>query len=266
MGPSEAENYRWNIFDMTKVWPQSEYPLRPVAKLILNENVCLYLLFETWFTVSSFKLCLPFAQPSNYFRDIEQAAFSPSTMVPGVAPSADPSMFIIWASGKGIKTNVGSVKVLQARMFAYPDAARYRLGVNYQQLPSNSAKSPVYSPYQRDGFMTFKSNYGGDPNYVRSTQRPIAFRNKPTTNTQRTHEQWVGEVCDFSSGVTDDDFLQAKSLWEVLSKQPGQQDNFVGNIAASLKGALPDVQKETFGKDINLSIEMTVELIRDFFL
>lgn len=202
MGPSEAENYRWNVFDMTKVWPQSEYPLRPVAKLTLNEN------------------------PSNYFRDIEQAAFSPSTMVPGVAPSADP--------------------MLQARMFAYPDAARYRLGVNYQQLPSNSAKSPVYSPYQRDGFMTFKSNYGGDPNYVRSTQRPIAFRNKPTTNTQRTHEQWVGEVCDFSSGVTNDDFLQAEGLWEVLGKQPGQQDNFVRNIAASLKGALPDVQKETF--------------------
>jgi Catalase len=62
MGPSEAENYRWNVFDMTKVWPQSEYPLRPVAKLTLNENVCLCLLFETWFTISSFELCLRFTQ------------------------------------------------------------------------------------------------------------------------------------------------------------------------------------------------------------
>ncbi|OCL08896.1 catalase-domain-containing protein [Glonium stellatum] len=199
---SDAEAYRWNIFDMTKVWPHSDYPLRPVAKLTLNEN------------------------PSNYFRDIEQAAFSPSNMVPGIAPSADP--------------------MLQARMFAYPDAARYRLGVNYQQLPPNSAKSPVYSPYQRDGFMTFNSNYGGDPNYVRSTQRLVAFRDKPNTNAQKLHNNWVGEVCDFSSEVIDDDFIQAKAFWEVLGSQSGQQDNLVGNVAAHLKGALPEVQKEAF--------------------
>jgi catalase len=70
MEPADAETYRWNIFDMTKVWPQKDYPLRPVGKLTLNEN------------------------PSNYFRDIEQAAFSPSNMVPGIAPSADPSKLL----------------------------------------------------------------------------------------------------------------------------------------------------------------------------
>ena len=139
MEPKDAEEYRWNIFDMTKVWPHADYPLIPVGKLTLNKNVSN--------TTSLIQAVLTeWVQPSNYFADIEQAAFSPSNMVPGLAPSADP--------------------ILQARMFAYNDAARYRLGVNYQQLPCNKPVSAVYSPYQRDGFMTFGDNYGGDPNYV----------------------------------------------------------------------------------------------------
>ena len=121
MDPKEAETYRWNIFDATKIWPHKDFPLQPVGKLTLNKN------------------------PDNYFADIEQAAFSPSTMVPGIGPSAD--------------------VMLQARMFSYPDAARYRVGPNYQQLPCNKARSPVYSPYQRDGPSTINGNYGGDPDY-----------------------------------------------------------------------------------------------------
>lgn len=120
MDPKDAETYKWNIFDITKVWPHKDYPLIPVGKLKLNRN------------------------PENYFEDIEQAAFSPSTMIPGIGPSED--------------------IMLQARMFSYPDAARYRVGPNYQQLPCNRALS-VYSPYQRDGFMRADGNYGGDPNY-----------------------------------------------------------------------------------------------------
>jgi catalase len=121
MDPKEAETYRWNIFDATKIWPHKDFPLQPVGKLTLNKN------------------------PDNYFADIEQAAFSPSTLVPGIGPSAD--------------------VMLQARMFSYPDAARYRVGPNYQQLPCNKARSPVYSPYQRDGPSTINGNYGGDPDY-----------------------------------------------------------------------------------------------------
>src|SRR5258708_1824268 len=93
MTPAEAETYKYNIFDMTKVWPPADYPLQRVGKLTPTRN------------------------PANYSADIEQAAFSPTTRVPRIAPTADP--------------------MLQARMFAYPDAARYRLGVNYQQLPCN---------------------------------------------------------------------------------------------------------------------------------
>jgi catalase len=124
MDPKDAETYRWNIFDITRVWPHADYPLRPVGKLTLNRN------------------------PDNHFQDIEQAAFSPSNMVPGIAASAD--------------------IMLQARMFSYPDAARYRVGPNYQQLPCNKALH-VYSPFQRDGPMRMDGNYDGAPNYGKST-------------------------------------------------------------------------------------------------
>jgi catalase len=120
MDPKDAETYRWNIFDITRVWPHKDYPLRPIGRLVLNRN------------------------PDNHFQDNEQAAFSPSNMVPGIGPSADP--------------------MLQARMFSYPDAARYRIGPNYQQLPCNRALH-VYSPYQRDGPMRIDGNYGADPDY-----------------------------------------------------------------------------------------------------
>ncbi|OLN97435.1 Catalase 1 [Colletotrichum chlorophyti] len=205
MEPKDAETYRWNIFDMTKVWPHSDYPLIPVGKLTLNKN------------------------PSNYFADIEQAAFSPSNMVPGFAPSADP--------------------MLQARMFAYNDAARYRLGVNYQQLPCNRAISPVYCPYQRDGFMTFGDNYGGDPNYIRSDLKAVTFVGKQGASGYAVggHEQWVGQVCGFTSEVVDEDFVQARAFWDVLRTQPGEQEALVHNIAQHLGGADPLVHEKAFG-------------------
>ncbi|KAJ4857370.1 catalase domain-containing protein [Trichoderma breve] len=194
MDPKEAETYKWNIFDMTKVWPHKDFPLRQIGRLTMNRN------------------------PQNYFTDIEQAAFSPSTMVPGIAPSADP--------------------ILQARMFAYPDAARYRLGVNYQQLPTNRSKAPVYTPYQRDGFMNFTDNYGADPNYVNSSLKPTTFKAAGKINSTITeHEKWVGEVSSFTSEITPVDFEQATALWNVLGTQEGHQDRFINNLAGHLSGA-----------------------------
>ncbi|KAK4203614.1 catalase-like domain-containing protein [Triangularia verruculosa] len=111
MDPKEAETCQWDFFDITKIWPQRDYPLMHIGRLTLNRN------------------------PDNHFQDVGQAAFSPSTMVPGIGPSADP--------------------VLQARMFSYPDAAKSRLDPKY-----------VYSPYQRDGPMRVDGNYGGDPDYT----------------------------------------------------------------------------------------------------
>ncbi len=78
-------------------------------------------------------------------------------------------------------------------MFSYPDAARYRLGVNYQQLPTNKAMVPVYCPFERDGFMNFSENYGDDPNYVGSMLRPTTFettaRGGGSTTTITEHEK-----------------------------------------------------------------------------
>ncbi|KAK0610580.1 catalase-like domain-containing protein [Bombardia bombarda] len=193
MTPQQAEHYRWNIFDMTQVWPHADFPLQPVGTLTMNKN------------------------PQNYFADIEQAAFSPSTMVPGVAPSADP--------------------IFQARMFAYPDAARYRLGVNYQQLPCNRPVAPVYNPYQRDGFATINGNYGGDPNYVRSALRPVTFG--CPSSAAAAHDTWVrGTVASYTSEVTDEDFVQARMFWDnVLGRQEGQQESLVRNLAGHLGAA-----------------------------
>ena len=197
MDPKEAETYRWNIFDITKTWPHSDYPLQPVGKLTLNKN------------------------PDNFFQDIEQAAFSPSTLVPGIAPSAD--------------------IMLHARMFSYPDAARYRVGPNYQQLPCNRALN-VYSPYQRDGPMRIDGNYGGDPDYVRSSFRKV--RSGPA---DVAHDEWVGKVSSYTSELTDEDFEQPRILWQLFKKN-GEDKEFISNLCGHLKSALPDVQKETISE------------------
>lgn len=124
-------------------------------------------------------------------------------------------------------------------MFAYPDAARYRLGTNYQMLPTNKAQAPVYCPYQRDGFMNFSTNYGEDPNYVGSSLRPTTFAvsatGKPLGSTITEHEKWVGEVSTFTSTVHQDDFEQAKALWKVLGREPGHQDRYISNVSGNVK-------------------------------
>ncbi|KAJ5716017.1 uncharacterized protein N7483_013198 [Penicillium malachiteum] len=209
MSPEEAEKYKWNIFDMTKVWSHKDFPLQQIGRLTMNRN------------------------PRNYFADIEQAAFSPSTIVPGFAPSADP--------------------VLQARLFAYPDAARYRLGVNYQQLPTNAAKAQVYCPFQRDGKMRIDDNYGGDPNYVGSSIKPTKFYQdvKGTTpqslSQQTEHDMWTGEVTAYTSEITDADFVQPAQLWEVIGREPGHQERLIENLVGSVKGVkYPELRKAVY--------------------
>ena len=87
MKEADAASYRYNVFDLTRVWPHKDYPLIPLGRMTLNRN------------------------PENYFAETEQSAFSPSHMVPGVEPSND--------------------KMLQGRLFPYPDTHRHRLGANY---------------------------------------------------------------------------------------------------------------------------------------
>jgi len=120
MAESDAETYGVHPFDLTKVWYKADYPLIEVGEFELNRN------------------------PDNFFSDVEQSAFSPSNLVPGIGASPD--------------------RMLQARLFNYADAQRYRLGANYQQIPVNSARCPVHSNH-RDGAGRVDSNYGGLPHY-----------------------------------------------------------------------------------------------------
>jgi catalase len=135
-------------------------------------------------------------------------------------------------------------------MFAYPDAQRYRLGVNYQQLPCNRPVSEVYSPYQRDGAMRYGDNYGNDPNYVNSSLKKVNFKGQVGANGHSDsgkHEEWVGRVASYASEVTDEDFVQARAFWEVLGRAE-EQDVFVSNVVAHLGSAIPRVQQEAIGK------------------
>ncbi len=120
MPEQAAETYHVNPFDLTKVWPYRDYPLIEVGELVLNRN------------------------PENYFAEVEQAAFAPANVVPGIGFSPD--------------------KMLQARILSYPDAHRHRMGANYQALPVNRPRCPVHH-YHRDGHLRFDGNSGASPNY-----------------------------------------------------------------------------------------------------
>lgn len=120
MPEAEARSYPINPFDLTKVWPHGDYPLIDVGVLELNRN------------------------PENYFAEVEQAAFNPANIVPGIGFSPD--------------------KMLQGRLFSYGDAQRYRLGVNHNQIPVNAPRCPVHG-YHRDGMMRVDGNYGSTKSY-----------------------------------------------------------------------------------------------------
>ena len=124
--PEKAgEDYKFDIFDVTKVVPHADYPLIPVGKLVLNKN------------------------PDNYFAETEQVAFAPTHVVPGIEPSND--------------------KMLQGRLFSYPDTHRHRLGANYEQIPINCPYRARVANYQRDGPATVNGNQGSGPNYEPNT-------------------------------------------------------------------------------------------------
>lgn len=129
-------------------------------------------------------------------------------------------------------------------MFAYPDAARYRLGVNYQQLPSNKPRVKVYNPYERDGRGRINGNYGGDPDYIRSELRPIRLSSRYAVP---THEEWSGKVQVYSTGVTEKDFVQPRILWGMIQKE-GTAEKFMDNICPTLLDVEPRLQKQVYGK------------------
>jgi catalase len=188
MPEAVASRYRFDPFDLTKVWPHADYPLLEVGKLVLDRN------------------------PDNYFAEVEQAAFDPGNFVPGIGPSPD--------------------KMLQARLFAYGDAHRYRLGINHTQLPVNAPQGVAggAANYGRDGAMRFGGNGGRSKNY-----EPNSFGGPKQTG----EPLYAGLASDGVSGSTpnvrhaeDDDFVQAGMLYRVM--KPDERERLVRNIAAGL--------------------------------
>lgn len=194
MEPEDAKTYRFNPFDVTKVWSHKDYPLQPVGKMTLNRN------------------------PENYFAETEQAAFSPSHTVPGIDVSPD--------------------RMLQGRLFSYPDTHRHRLGTNYAQIPINQPHSRVAN-HQRDGAMAVLGNGGSLPNYEPNTYGGPYQTN--TVGTTFTAEEIQGATGRFTYGLTDDDFVQAGDLYRLLPAQ--EKTDLVNNIAGHLKNAKKHIQE-----------------------
>jgi catalase len=189
---ADAETYRYDPFDVTKVWRYSDYPRIPLGRLVLDRN------------------------PENFFVEIEQAAFSPANFVPGVEPSPD--------------------KLLQGRLFSYPDTQRHRLGPNFALLPPNR---PVHgiANYQRDGAMRFDANGGAGANYEPNTRGGP----KATPAGREMPFPVSGEARRTKLVQRADDFEQAGLLYRLLDAR--DRDHLVSNIGGHLRNARPSVQK-----------------------
>ncbi len=192
MPEKEAESYHINPFDLTKVWPHKDYPLVEVGELVLDRN------------------------PENYFADVEQAAFEPKNIVPGMGYSPD--------------------KMLQARLISYPDAHRYRLGVNYDALPVNKPQCPFHT-YNRDGAMRFDGNHGAEPNYEpNSFNGPVedpAYRERPRTIS--------GAVDRHNHRLDNDYYSQPGNLFRLMTADARKR--LIGNIVASMQSVPLRIQE-----------------------
>jgi catalase len=181
MPERDAETYPINPFDLTKVWPHKDYPLVEVGVLELNRN------------------------PQNHFAEVEQAAFEPGNMPPGMGASPD--------------------KVLQARLLSYPDAHRYRIGVNYAALDVNKPRCPVHH-YHRDGQTRFDGNFGSAVNY-----QPNSF-DGPVEDAKYKEPplKISGDADRYDHRVGNDDYTQAGNLFRLMSADQKRQliDNLVG--------------------------------------
>ncbi|WP_374330722.1 catalase [Soonwooa sp.] len=188
MTEEQAKEFRWNPFDVTKVWPHSEFPLIEVGEMELNEI------------------------PVNYFAHVEQAAFSPSHLVDGISFSPD--------------------KMLQGRLFSYPDAHRYRLGANSHLLEVNRCPFAVNN-YQRDGFMADSSSYKDRPNYY-----PNSFDNVNPDAAYKNFEYELdsNHVANFNRNENDDDHYTQPGLLYTKAMNADDRNAMINNIISSMSG------------------------------
>lgn len=219
MPETDAEKVPYHPFDLSKVWPHGDYPLIEVGEFELNRN------------------------PDNYYLDVEQAAFAPSNLVPGISVSPD--------------------KVLQARLYNYADAARYRVGVNHHQIPVNKARCPVFSNH-RDGLTRVDDNYGSlphyEPNSFHQWQEQPEFREPPLK---------IHGDADFWNFHEDDNdyFSQPRALFNLMSD--AQKQVLFENTARAMGDALDFIKYRhirnchachpDYGAGVAKALGMTVE-------
>jgi catalase len=190
MPEEAAEKTPYNPFDLTKVWPHKDYPPITVGILELNRN------------------------PDNYFAEIEQAAFSPSNIVPGIGFSPD--------------------KMLQARVFSYADAHRHRLGTHYEALPANAPKCPVHN-YNKDGAMRFFPNNPNpdayyEPNSFTGPMEHPEFREPPLRISGDADRYAQRE----GAGQKVDEFTQPRALFNLFDA--AQKQRLFSNVADAMTG------------------------------
>jgi len=192
MTEQQSSQASFNPFDLTKVWPHKDYPLHEVGVLELNRN------------------------PDNYHADVEQAAFTPANVVPGIGFSPD--------------------RMLQSRLFAYGDAQRYRLGVNHHAIPVNAPRCPFHS-YHRDGAMRVDGNQGGsigyEPNSKGEWQEQAAYAEPPLP--------LDGAAARWNHRADDDYYSQPRALFRLMDGQ--QRQALFDNTARSLAGVPLHIQQ-----------------------
>jgi catalase len=197
MPEQDAAKCPYHPFDLTKVWFHKDYPLIDVGVMELNRN------------------------PENYFAEVEQAAFNPANIVPGIGFSPD--------------------KVLQGRLFSYGDAQRYRLGVNHQHIPVNAARCPVHS-YHRDGAMRVDGNYGGtfgyEPNSYGEWQQQPAFA-EPPLGIEGGADHWNYREDD------DDYYSQPGLLFRLMTAE--QKQALFENTARAMGDAPKEIKLRHIG-------------------
>jgi catalase len=190
MTEEQARKHKHSPFDLTKVWPKADYPLIEVGVMELNRY------------------------PENYFAEVEQAAFSPANVVPGISFSPD--------------------KVLQSRLFSYGDTQRYRLGVNFNEIPVNAPKCPFHS-YHRDGKMRTDGNLGATTSYYPNSQ--MLWDNQPEYAEPPLPLE--GEAGHYDQRVVDDHWEQPGNLFRLMSAE--QKQLLFDNTARAINGASQEV-------------------------
>ncbi|MBN2557838.1 MAG: catalase, partial [Clostridia bacterium] len=205
MTGEQAEKMPYNPFDLTKVWYKGEFPLIEVGVLELNRN------------------------PENYFADVEQAAFNPANIVPGIGFSPD--------------------KMLQGRLFSYGDAQRYRLGVNHHSIPVNAPRCPVHS-YHRDGQMRVDGNAGStlayEPNSYGEWQEQPGFKEPPLA--------LKGDASNWNFREDDSDYYtQPGKLFELMS--PAQKQVLFENTARAMGDAPRHIKVRHIGNCLKANRE-----------